>query len=65
MVVNFEGLNIRIPKGYTRTEDGTFINGHGVEYGLVQYGTGDYITVCLETIYSKHVRTIKVEIVKA
>ena len=47
----------------TKTEDGTFMNGHGVEYGLVIYGAGDCITVCLETIYSKHVRTIEVEAV--
>ena len=63
MIVDFEGMKIRIPRGYTKTEDGTFMNGHGVEYGLVIYGAGDCITVCLETIYSKHVRTIEVEAV--
>ena len=62
-VVDFEGMKVSIPKGYIMTEDGTFMNGHGVEYGLVVYGAGECITVCLETIYSKHVRTVEVECV--
>lgn len=61
MIVNFEGMKVKIPKGYTKTDEGTFINGHGVEYALVQYGAGDCITVCLETIYSKYVRSVEVE----
>lgn len=63
MIVDFDGIKVRIPRGYTQTEIGTFMNGHGVEYALVLYGWKDCVTVCLETIYSKHVRTIEVETV--
>jgi hypothetical protein len=63
MIVDYDGMKIRIPKGYAQTEDGTFVNGHGVEYALVTYGRGDCVTVCLETIYAKHVRTVEVEAV--
>ena len=62
MIVEFDGKKVRIPRGYTKTEDGTFINCHGVEYQLVSYGWKDSVTVCLETIYSKHIRTVKVEV---
>ena len=61
MIVEFEGVKVRIPRGYARTEDGTFVNGHGVEYGIVVYGRGSETIICLETIYSKHVRTIRLE----
>lgn len=61
MIIEHDGIKIRIPKGYAQTEDGTFVNGHGVEYGLVTYGTGDCKTVCLETVYSKHTRTVVLE----
>ena len=40
MIVDYDGMKIRIPKGYAQTEDGTFVNGHGVEYALVTYGRG-------------------------
>ena len=63
MIVDFEGMKIRIPREYTKTDEWTFINGHGVEYALVQYGAGDCITVCLETIYSKYIRSIEVEVI--
>ena len=56
-----DGTKLRIPKGYHETEEGVFINGHGVEYGVVEYGKGIY---CLETIYSKYVRTVELEIVR-
>jgi hypothetical protein len=36
-IAKFSGITIKIPNGYHETEDGTYINGHGVEYGLVQY----------------------------
>ena len=42
-----------------------FMNGHGVEYTIVKYGWKDAVTYCLETVYSKHVRTIELEIVPA
>ncbi len=62
MVVEFKGLLYKIPKGYRPTEDGLFANGHGVEYALVQYGRDDECTVCLETVYSTHTRTIPLEL---
>ena len=62
MVAEFNGLLFKIPKGYRPTEDGLFVNGLGVEYALVQYGHGDESTVCLETVYSKHTRTIPLEL---
>ena len=62
MVAEFNGLLVKIPKGYRGpNEDGFYMNGHGVEYALVQYGQGDELTICLETVYSKHVRTIPLE----
>ena len=61
MTVCFEGMKVQIPKGYAMTEDGTFMNGHGVEYGLVSYGKGKDAVICLETIYSKHTRTVVLE----
>lgn len=61
MVAEFNGLLVKIPKGYKQKEDGLFVNGHGVEYALVQYGQNDELTICLETVYSKHVRTIPLE----
>lgn len=64
MIAEFKGKKVRIPKGYRLTDDGTYMNGHGVEYALVQYGWEDDISICLETIYSKHVRTIELEIIE-
>lgn len=61
MTVDFEGMKVKVPKGYAMTEDGTFVNGHGVEYGLVSYGRGKDVVICLETIYSKHTRTVVLE----
>lgn len=37
-IAKFGEITVEIPNGYHETEDGTYINGHGVEYGLVQYG---------------------------
>lgn len=64
MIAAFNGVRVRIPKGYRQTDDSTFINGHGVEYALVSYGEGDVKTICLETIYSKHTRTIELEVIE-
>lgn len=64
MIAAFNGVRVRIPKGYRQTDDSTFINGHGVEYALVSYGEGDAKTICLETIYSKHTRTIELEVIE-
>lgn len=63
MTADFFGIKVQIPKGYTKNSDGNYINGHGVEYALVQYGRGEGSVICLETIYSKHVRTVKLETV--
>jgi len=61
MRVIFNGIQVEIPKGYTLDSEGNYINGHGVEYALVQYGRGDNATICLETIYSRHIRTIELK----
>lgn len=55
------GVDVIIPKGYREDSNGFFINGHGVEYAPVQYGRGEEKTICLETVYSKHARTIELE----
>ena len=61
MTAEFNGVKVRIPRGYKLDSEGFYINGHGVEYALVQYGRGEEATICLETVYSKHVRTIELE----
>lgn len=61
MIADFYGIKVLIPNGYTLDSNGFYINGHGVEYALVQYGRGEDATICLETVYSKHVRTIPLE----
>lgn len=61
MTANFFGITVKIPKGYTLDSNGFYINRHGVEYALVQYGRGEDAVICLETVYSKHVRTIELE----
>ena len=63
MIVEAFGKKVKIPKGYKQTDDNFFMNGHGVEYGLVRYGWKEDETICLETVYSKHVRTIELEVV--
>lgn len=56
------GKVVLIPKGYSASdEDGIYINGHGVEYALVRYGSGDEAVICLETVYARHVRTVELE----
>lgn len=61
MIVECFGKRLRIPKGYVRTEDNTFVNGHGVEYGLVAYGR-DCEVIGLEPIYSEYSKFIEVEV---
>lgn len=61
MTANFFGTTVEIPRGYTLDSEGNYINGHGVEYALVQYGRGEDAVICLETIYSRHVRTIELK----
>ena len=61
MTAEFEGIKVKIPKGYHLDSMGYYVNGHGVEYVLVAYGRGDESVICLETVYSKHVRIIKCE----
>ncbi len=66
MTAEFDGIKVKIPKGYHyESETGMYMNGHGVEYQLVRYGWKENTTICLETVYSKHVRTIELEIVHA
>lgn len=63
MTALFDGIKVKIPKGFRDCGDGIYINGHGVEYGIVSYSWGkdEDETICLETICSKHVRTIVLE----
>ena len=66
MTAEFDGIKVKIPNGYRyNSETGMYMNGHGVEYQLVRYGWKENATICLETVYSKHVRTIELEIVPA
>lgn len=58
MIAQFNGIKVKIPNGYREHENGIYVNSHGVEYALVSYGSGDDQVICLEAIYSKHVRTI-------
>lgn len=61
MLADFFGTKVVIPKGYHIDSNGNYINNHGVEYQLVEYGRGKDSVICLETIYSKHVRTIELK----
>jgi len=62
MTAVFDGTRVKIPKGYTLSSNGNYVNGHGVEYQLAAYGRGEEAVICLETIYSKHTRTIVLEL---
>jgi hypothetical protein len=61
MTAEFEGTKVKIPKGYTLDSYGYYMDRHGVEYALVEYGWKDERVICLETVYSKHVRTVPLE----
>lgn len=61
MTAEFDGIKVKIPKGYRLDSMGYYVNGHGVEYALVAYGRGDETVICIETVYSKHVRTVVLE----
>ena len=61
MTAEFDGIKVKIPNGFRLDSNGFYINGHGVEYALCSFDRGEYETVCLETVYSEHVRTIVLE----
>ncbi len=62
MTAEFDGVKVKIPRGYRGPdESGLYMNSHGVQYVLVSYGSGENSCVCLETVYSKHVRTVELE----
>ena len=61
MTVEIFGMKVRIPKGYTQTEDGTFVNGHGTEYGIVEYGRGKNTVIFLESISGEYDRRIELK----
>lgn len=62
MIAEFDGIKVKIPRGYHPTENGTYMNGHGVEYALVAYGWKESQVICLETVYGyRHTRTIELE----
>lgn len=59
MTAEFNGIKVKIPRGYNGPdENGFYMNGHGVEYAIVSYGSGEDMEICLETVYSDHVRTV-------
>ena len=60
MIDEFDGIKVKIPRGYHLNSQGYYQNGHGVEYTLAGYGSSDPV-ICLETVYAKHVRTIELE----
>ena len=59
----FKGRKVHIPDSYHLVDDGIFRDRRGVEYTIVQYGSDDAVAICLETIYSKHVKTIELDII--
>ena len=61
MIAEFEGVKVKIPAGYKPDGEGCYVDGHGVEYAIVQYGRGQEKVICLETVYSKHIRTIQLK----
>ncbi len=62
MTAVFDEKKVKIPRGYRLTENGTYINGHGVEYALVSYGWKEDEVICLETVQGyRHIRTIELE----
>lgn len=63
-IVSAFGVKVKIPSGYKLNSEGYYQNGHGVEYALVKYGKNDDMIICLETVYSNHVRTVELEIIK-
>ena len=66
MTAEFDGVKVKIPHGYHYdSETGRYMDGHGVEYQLVRYGRKENSTICLETVYSKHVRTVELDVVPA
>ena len=64
MTADFFGIKVKIPSGYVPDDDGIYIDRHGIEYELVQYGRGEEAIIVLETIYSKHMKTIVLEVVQ-
>lgn len=58
---DYFGTKVKIPNGYHLDSNGYYMDGHGVEYALVSYGRGEEEVVCLETVYSKHTRTVELE----
>lgn len=59
MIAEFNGIKVKIPKWYNGPDqNGFYMDRHGVEYALVSYGSGEDKEICLETVYSDHVRTV-------
>ncbi|MDD5952483.1 MAG: hypothetical protein PUC32_02335 [Oscillospiraceae bacterium] len=66
MTTTFNGKTVKIPRGYNGPdENGFYMNGHGIEYALVQYGWKDDAVICLEPVYSKHRRIVELEEVES
>ena len=61
MIAVLFGVEVKIPNGYREDRNGFFINGHGIEYAPIQYGMDEDKTICLETVYATHTRTIELE----
>lgn len=56
MVVDFFGIKVRVPKGFAKQADGTFVRFTGYEYAMCQYGRGDNAVIVLEPIYARNLR---------
>lgn len=62
-IVEFGEYKAKLPRGfYGPDQDGLYTSSRNVKYALVQYGWKD-VTICLETVYSKRVKRIELEIV--
>lgn len=64
MIAEFDGIKVKIPRGYTPIGNGIYMDGHGVEYGLVQYGRDKDDPIYLEAISDRYDRRVPVKRVK-
>ena len=63
-IAEFDGIKVKIPRGYYGPdENGIYTDRRGGQFALVQYGWKDSATICLESVHSKRIRTIELEIV--
>jgi hypothetical protein len=64
MYYDFDGVKVRIPKGYHETDvTGLYVNNHGVEYGIIKYGRDAEAGYYLEAISDTYSRMVKCEVI--